>query len=66
MIAKGRHARGSKKRSAKLSEADVLAIRAEVSLTPKQMAEKYNISLSRIYLIRMGKSWAHLLETRAG
>jgi hypothetical protein len=65
MIKKGRHARGSGKRSAKLTEADVLNIIASPDVPALDLAQRYGVSRSRISLIRSGKSWAHLKNNSA-
>jgi hypothetical protein len=64
MIAKGRQARGGRTWSAKLNEDDVINILASTEATAHELAERYSVNLSRIYLIRSGKSWAHLHKMR--
>lgn len=60
--AKGRGVifRGEGHGSAKLTEADVRAIRAAKGLTQRQLAEIYGVSGKHICLVRNGKSWAHV------
>lgn len=59
MHTKGREARGSTHGMAKLTDAEVYAIRA--SMLPWQiLADRYGVSRSRIYAIRAGDSWSHL------
>lgn len=57
--AKGRQARGSKSWNAKLSEADVLAIRKTVG-SAKEVAAQYGVGVSIIGDIRRRQRWGHL------
>ena len=61
MYAKGRArpARGEDIASSKLTSAEVLAIR-EDALVAKEIASKYGISRTLVYLIRKKKVWAHV------
>lgn len=52
-------ARGERSGQAKLTEADVRAIRAS-SLLGRQLAHQYGISLGQIYKIRSGGYWSHV------
>lgn len=72
-IAKGRHfhgeamallQRGEKNRSAKISEADALAIRSARGLQ-REIAEQYGISQSAVSLIKLGKNWSHLSSVQS-
>lgn len=62
-ISKGRLGKtgrsGSANSQAKLTEEDVLEIRASV-LTARELSEKFHIDKSRIYQIRNGKGWSHV------
>ncbi len=60
--AKGRQARQSGETNplAKLSEADVLAIKSAKGLRQRELAEKYGVSRGHISFIRTGKKWCHL------
>lgn len=62
--AKGRSAngQGSSNNFARLTESDVLAIRAELAngTRPGKLAERYNVSVSTIALIQKRKTWVHL------
>lgn len=58
-----RISRGEQHYATKLTDEDVIAIRAAVGLTQKQIAIQYNVVPSTIGLIRGGKTWAHLLPT---
>jgi hypothetical protein len=74
MVAKRRHAhgknhvakmkvaaaRGSANGGAKLSESDVIAIRAAKDVSGRGLAERYGISQAMVSCIRSGKNWAHL------
>lgn len=62
MVAKGRKARqmGETNGRAKLTEAEVLEIRAAVGFTLMQLAAMYGVHLSLISLIRRREIWAHL------
>ncbi len=60
--AKGRQARpdGTKNGKAKLTEADVLAIRAATGISQRRLAEQFDVAQSRISEIRSGKYWSHI------
>jgi len=60
-VAKGRGAdlRGTKNPRAKLTEADVMAIR-QSKLTGPQLAKIYGIAKQNIYAAKHGKTWGHL------
>lgn len=55
------HRRGSEAPSAKLTEADVLAIRASADRNV-DLARRYGITPHYVYQIRRGTTWRHLLE----
>jgi hypothetical protein len=52
--------RGSRHGCAKLTEADVLALRAGELGTPKEAAERLGVDLVTIYNARNGKTWKHI------
>lgn len=56
-VAKGRQAQGITHGLAKLTESDVLAIRAAVGVTQQNLAERHGVTQSAISLIRLGKNW---------
>lgn len=62
-VAKGRQAHtsinGAANGSAKLTETDVLAIRASTGLL-RELAAQYRMSATQISAIRRGKQWAHV------
>lgn len=62
--AKGRNTRGEKGRSAKLTEAAVLAIRREVVLgqggNRRTLAKKYGVGPNTIWNAAVGNTWAYL------
>jgi hypothetical protein len=60
--AKGRQARqlGAGNGWAKLTDADVLAIRAAKGCLQRELAEQYGVSRGHISFIRTGKKWVHL------
>lgn len=60
MTAKSRQARGSSNGRAKLTEADVLAIKSAVGITQQELARQYGVGQILISRIRRGKLWAHL------
>jgi len=55
------HPFGADHGRALLTAADVVAIRAAVGVTQKELGEKYGVGARQIRFIRSGKSWAHLL-----
>jgi hypothetical protein len=64
-LAKGRQSRarqyGNKNPAAKLSEADIIAIRrAKGSVLQKDLALKYGVDRAHISQIQSGKRWGHL------
>jgi hypothetical protein len=59
MASKGRAPKGETHVAAKLTEADVLAIRAETG-TQQEIAAKYGISTSQVSRIRLGQTWKHV------
>lgn len=62
MVAKGRHGtlRGIECGRAILNESDVLAIRAAVGVTQKELGLRYGVGARQISYIRSGKSWSHI------
>jgi len=56
---KGRMRKGSIHHNAKLSDADVVAIRASTGLQ-KDIATQFGISRSNVSIIRSGKGWRHV------
>jgi len=60
MRAKGRQRRGVTQRSAKLTEADVIAIRAADGVLHRDLAQRYGVDKSQISCIRSGKYWSHV------
>ena len=55
--------RGENHAKSKLTEAEVIAIRKEYAaggVTQKQLAEKYGVGATRIYMIGNGLSWQHV------
>lgn len=61
------HLRGSKQNGAKLTEAQIPAIRAArtAGMSVRVLAEQYGVSMSTIYKIGQGKRWQHLDEASA-
>ena len=61
MVGKGRQVtpKGEKNGSAKLTEADVLAIRADMR-TQKEIADDFRIHQSNVSFIKSRKKWSHL------
>ena len=60
-VAKGRNAKGVKHAAAKLTEADVLAIRADRSgASQSELAKRYNVQQPLISRILNRKIWTHL------
>lgn len=62
MVAKGRHARGSKQGAAKLSEADIADIRAAICAGSKQqeLADKYGVTQAGISAVHRRVNWKHV------
>lgn len=60
MTAKKRQARGTANGRAKLTESDVLSIRAAVGVTQHQLAEQYGVGQILISRIRRRILWSHL------
>ncbi len=62
MISKGRQCRGKDKHSAKLTEQDVLAIRAEYrnGAWPSALAKRYGVASRTIKRTVKGLKWKHL------
>lgn len=70
MISRGRQRgaiqKGTRNPRARLSEADVLAIkRAPKSVSAAKLAAQYAVKLNHIYKIRSGMAWSHLKEPKA-
>jgi len=57
---RGRQARGTKIHTAKLTEKDVLEIRAITGMKQQAIADLYGVSHQNIYSIIHRKSWAHI------
>lgn len=60
MVQKGRSLRGQRHNQAKLTETDVLAIRAS-KRTAQQEADRYGVARATIHDIRQRLSWTHLV-----
>jgi len=60
-VAKNRHYHGERFHTAKLTEADVIAIRA-AKATITELAKAYGVDKTNISCIRRGKTWRHLLR----
>lgn len=67
MDSKGRRARGNKVANkgrahpmSKLTEADILAIRAAKGISQRHLAKQYGVSFQQIWRILSGKRWAHI------
>ncbi len=52
--------RGTAHNSAKITDADVIAIRAAMGVTHLSLAERYGVNKSQISRIRAGKLWSHV------
>lgn len=61
-IARDRNARGMRNGLAKLTDADVLEIRALDNWTHRDLAQRYGVHLTTIQRIRAGAIWKHLLS----
>ncbi len=61
MYKKQRHSYGEDHYQAKLSEKDVLEIRANTTATFRGLAAQYGVDNGTISAIRYGRSWKHLL-----
>ena len=60
MVSRGRQARGSNAGTAKLTEQQVLEIRAIRGMTQDAIAERYGVSHDSISLIINRKNWTHI------
>jgi hypothetical protein len=61
MTSRNRQAKGERVGGARLTEADVLIIRAEQDqYTCQQMADRFGVTLSTVYSIVMGRTWRHV------
>lgn len=62
MTRKGRQDRGSARYCAKLTEAEVLEIKRELAkgTLGTHLARRFNISNTKIYHIKVGRSWKHV------
>lgn len=58
-VARGRTQRGSRRYCAKLTEADVTAIRA-TDAPAGELAKRYGVSASNIHMIRSRRTWRHV------
>ena len=61
-IAHGRQVRGEAVHSARLSEQDVIAIRASVGVSRRELARQHGVSVTTIYSVLAGRSWRHVSE----
>lgn len=59
MLSRGRNPVGSKHYAARITEDDVVAIRAS-SLSPKELATVYPVCASNITMIRNRRTWKHV------
>jgi hypothetical protein len=59
MVSKDRHARGTRNGHAKLTDAQVLEIRAAVG-THKSIGQKYAVTQGLVSMIRSGRIWRHI------
>lgn len=61
-IAKGRQSRlhGADNGKAKLTDTAVRAIRAAKGIPSSELANKYGVNRSQIWLVRTGKRWTHI------
>lgn len=59
-VAKGRQYRGVRHHNAKLTAADITAIRALVGVKLVDIGAQFGVHLSVISLIRAGKLWTHV------
>ena len=60
MRSRGRSARGTKNVKAKLTEQDVLDIRAISGMSQKDIADRYGVHQTLISLIMNRKTWQHI------
>ena len=60
-VERGRQARGSHNGNAKLTECDVLRIRAD-KRDALIVAKEYGITRTHVYYLRSKQSWNHLME----
>ena len=58
---KNRQARGESGGNTRLSESDVISIRAS-NKTNARIAEQFGTSVANVHVIRSGQTWRHLLE----
>ncbi len=63
--AKGRTRRGETHPSAKLTVADVIAIREAINTSQRELAEEFGVARSTIGEIRTGVKWKSLAKTAA-
>lgn len=61
MVEKRRNQRGNQKPNAKLTEADVISLRASTE-SLAVLAHKYRVSKTVIRLARIGRTWKHVLS----
>lgn len=68
MMGKGRQSRGSRRPKAKLSEADVAAIKRRLADgergTASEVAREYGVSYSAIMEIKHGRNWVHVAPAK--
>ena len=60
MDAKGRRATGQRHGNSRLTESDIIAIRAATGRTNTAIAKDYGIHMSYVGQIRSRKSWKHV------
>lgn len=59
-VAKGRQFRGITSPTAKLTDADIVAIRASEGLSQRKIAKLFGISQQHVSNIRVGNRWRHI------
>lgn len=57
-------ARGTESGNAKLTDADVISIRAANGVLQRELAARYGVDQSQISNIRAGKRWPHLVSDK--
>ena len=60
MLERQRQTKGTEVHTAKLTEAQVVEIIADTSLTLHELAAKYNVHNSQISAIQTGRTWKHI------
>jgi DNA-binding transcriptional regulator YiaG len=59
-VSKGRQAKGESIAQSKLTEEDVIAIRASNGISQASIAEQFGVSHDLIALVRSRKIWRHV------